>query len=442
MAISQRSEFFAALGRGDGEAVLGTPECEWLDFKGEPYRLAEDDEKLELAKDVTALANSGGGVIVIGYKTRREPTTSRDIATRLSRVRRDLVDFDQYRKVVESWTHPPIRRLDLQWWLEDQDSGVLAIEVAAAPEADLPVLVTRAREEGLRRQVLLGLFQRLGDRVSRLTAGEIHAQIQLGRAVQRGGALPPFAPSSPTGPSEEERTERLAADTRDVGLEGRRRYFLQAWPASGTEVKELHRQDPSGLRHILPDPPAVRAAWGFDLKTRAQPSLLHDGGLRVLDNQRKSVSLQRNGLLTCVVTAGWEFLAWADENRRRKHSINPIALVESTLEFVRLFRDQVLTRSDPQPTQWCVAGGMKDLHEDNQPSSLAPGPVRDFFLGEYQDAPYDHMAFGPMPLSQESPGAVAFMILREVYTLFGIDESDIPYAENREVSEELIRQIR
>lgn len=441
MTISERSDLFAALGRGDADAVLGTPESEWLDFKGEPYRLAEDDEKLELAKDVTALANSGGGVIVIGYETQREESTSRDKAKRVSRVRRDLIDFDQYRKVVEGWTYPPIRRLDLRWWLEDEDSGVLTIEVAAAPEGDLPVLVTRAREEGLRRQVLLGLFQRLGDRVSRLTAGEIHAQIQLGRAVQRGGLLPPFAPSGPTGPSDEERAERLAADTRDVGLEGHRRYFLQAWPLSQTEVQQLHLRDPAGLRHILPDPRGVRDQRGFRLRTRAQPTLLADGGLRVLDEQRMSLSLERNGLLTWVVTAGSEFLAWADE-RRQRHSMNPLALVESTLEFARLFILEVLPRCEPRLAEWSVAGGMADLRENGQPSALPPGRLKESFREDYVEASYNHIAFGPMSVSHESPGAVAFMMLREVYTRFGIDEFDIPYVENDEVSEQLIRETR
>jgi hypothetical protein len=174
-----------------------------------------------------------------------------------------------------------------------------------------------------------------------------------------------------------------------------------------------------------------------------QPSLLPGGGLRVLDEQQQSLSLERHGLLTLVVTAGSEFLAWADGGRGKKHSINPLALMECTLEFVRLFKLEVLPRCAPPVNAWRLAGGMRDLKQDNEPSTLAPGPVkRHPFRDEFQAAAGNHFDVGPMEFRGETPGSVAFTVVREVYVQFGIDESHIPYVENGEVSEQLIRQTR
>jgi hypothetical protein len=38
-------------------AFVGVPESHWFEAKSEPYRLAEDAQRLELAKDVSAMAN-------------------------------------------------------------------------------------------------------------------------------------------------------------------------------------------------------------------------------------------------------------------------------------------------------------------------------------------------------------------------------------------------
>ena len=73
MTVSDRAELYGSLGRGRQgfEEIRETPESDWLDFKESHYWLDDKKHKLELAKDVSAFANSRGGVIVIGIKTRR-----------------------------------------------------------------------------------------------------------------------------------------------------------------------------------------------------------------------------------------------------------------------------------------------------------------------------------------------------------------------------------
>lgn len=51
---------------------VGLPESAWLDVKSGPYRLDNPGSAAELAKDVAAFANGGGGLLLVGFSTRRE----------------------------------------------------------------------------------------------------------------------------------------------------------------------------------------------------------------------------------------------------------------------------------------------------------------------------------------------------------------------------------
>ena len=52
--------------------LLGIAESHRLEFKSQPYDLQQTKQQHELAKDVSALANSEGGCIVVGIKTKKD----------------------------------------------------------------------------------------------------------------------------------------------------------------------------------------------------------------------------------------------------------------------------------------------------------------------------------------------------------------------------------
>lgn len=442
MSVTEKTGLIAALEAGDSELVIGTHEREWLEFKQAPYHLKEDAQKLEFLKDVTSIANAGGGYLVIGFATKPETHTGRDIATELSRVRQDLVDAVQYRDVLESNTYPPLRNTSMRWWLVERGTGVLTIEIPAADENSAPIIVNKVKEDGIRKGLLMGIFVRSGERVNTLSPAEIHSQIQVGRALQRGGFQPSERREGPaSGPSEEDRGERLDADTRDAGLAGHRRLFMQAWPMTKAIVSDLHL--PGGLHTIIAGPPSLRDG-GFNLRTGLQPALLPGGGLRVISDEKLSLSIQRNGLITWVVTAGPDFLAWASgRHGRPTYGINTMALVESVLEFVRFFAIQVVPRCEPQPGRWVVVAGMADLREEGDPTVLAPGSSRGWIPQHgTKPSPVDSFRTEETEGQDRSAEEVAFDILREIYAQFGIDESHIPYSEQGRVSEELIKTAK
>jgi hypothetical protein len=69
------------------DALVGVSESAWLDAKESPYALDGLKQKLELAKDVNALANSIGGIIVLGFDTARDALTAGERTARLSHFR-------------------------------------------------------------------------------------------------------------------------------------------------------------------------------------------------------------------------------------------------------------------------------------------------------------------------------------------------------------------
>jgi hypothetical protein len=77
------------------DGFIGARESQTVEFKREPYRLAHENQKFELAKDVAALANGQGGVLLIGLATRRESETPLDIVASVQTIPRGLIDEDR-----------------------------------------------------------------------------------------------------------------------------------------------------------------------------------------------------------------------------------------------------------------------------------------------------------------------------------------------------------
>jgi len=97
------AEVVAILQSGDFTRLFGGLEDDHLECKSAPYNLDQEREKMELAKDVSALANAEGGIILVGVQTEREPAHQGDIIRRVGCFAQDFVDFGQYRNVISGW---------------------------------------------------------------------------------------------------------------------------------------------------------------------------------------------------------------------------------------------------------------------------------------------------------------------------------------------------
>lgn len=84
MTLASRSEIVSALAQHRAQELAGTAENSWLDFKTTPYAINTDKGKFELAKDVAALANAQGGLLVCGARTAARTTEAKDVVEELT----------------------------------------------------------------------------------------------------------------------------------------------------------------------------------------------------------------------------------------------------------------------------------------------------------------------------------------------------------------------
>lgn len=148
MTVASVDEAREALANGRLEQFTGTRECRWLDAKKQPYKLGSPASDIELLKDVSALANAAGGILLIGFDTFQRH--GREVVGELRPVPVGSVDAERYRKLLRERVYPLIRNLQVDWVAVDDASGVLAIDVPEQSESSKPFVVPgRNDTEGL-----------------------------------------------------------------------------------------------------------------------------------------------------------------------------------------------------------------------------------------------------------------------------------------------------
>jgi hypothetical protein len=169
---------FEVLRAGVPEVLVGLPEGTWLDAKRAPYRLAEEDQKVELGKDASAFANSEGGLLAIGFTASRQKDEKETVSA-VSPCRLDLIQPILYRRVIERVVYPLVSGLDFALIETEPGQGVLAIYIPPQSRGLMPFLVAgrpskrRSRIEGN----YIGLFRRRGDHTIAISTPELHAAL-------------------------------------------------------------------------------------------------------------------------------------------------------------------------------------------------------------------------------------------------------------------------
>jgi len=183
-----REDALEILERGGFDAFVGMPETIEVEFKSEPYQIPDrDSEKFELAKDVSALANASGGVIVIGVRTERDNATAVDVADEPRPLPRGLVNEEQYEAILSDMVYPRLNAVSVRFHPStgDDERGLVCIDVPPQNEVDKYFLIQRPTEEDVDKTPgwLVGLAVRSVGRVEVRRIGEIHMLINRGLVV-------------------------------------------------------------------------------------------------------------------------------------------------------------------------------------------------------------------------------------------------------------------
>ena len=176
-------EVMGILISGDFQSILGIREDVRVEFKRE-LDLRQESGRHKLAKAVSALANSGGGLLVVGVGTERDPTTRSDYASQITYL--ESVDESVYYKVLAELLYP-LTKVKTETFGTAQHY-LISISVDAA-ELEATVLVTKTIGESLNGGTIFGYYKRTEIESTHVKHAEVHALIQAGQRLQQIGDL-------------------------------------------------------------------------------------------------------------------------------------------------------------------------------------------------------------------------------------------------------------
>ena len=450
------------LQRGELDSLVGRFEDRRIEFKGQPYILKSDEAKLELAKDVSALANSAGGVIVIGIRTKRDEVHSTDVACELRPFEANLVDVQQYRDVLDDWIYPPIKGVRIGWHESASDAGrgVVAIVVPAADGPESPALVTKSVVDQGRRTAghLFGYFERQEDRVVELGVERLHGLLQDGRRVDeqiRDGfeslhALWESMQSVAQAPRMLEDRLTAVQDGVDlainaVGLAAAPSFSLWAMPDPAPSIGGLFESRLSQVVQLLDSPKELRPS-GFDLDFGGNSRMVEGRLRRAMTSEYGLLEVWRDGSVIMVKRGDRSGLGWPGKHSGTQLLVNQLVLVETTLLFT-MFLEQLYELSKSSVEEVHLGIRLRDMEREGQHCLLEAGPLTDFRPFDCKEAPdgaVDRKAI--WPVGQDSAAQAAFRLVSELYAWFGYEADRVPYTEDeggrRFISTEKIKAVR
>ncbi|MGW0731526.1 AlbA family DNA-binding domain-containing protein [Streptomyces sp. NPDC002851] len=169
---------------GKPEALLGQPESDWLEAKRKNYGISSRSQKYEFACDVTSLANStDGGILVVGIGTERD-RVGRDVLSEVTPCRPGTILVQTYAQVLHEKVVPSIEGLKIE--VISVDGGdLLVVHVPPQPEEFKPFLVKGAIISERVTGSHFSIPQRRGSDKLSMSAEAVHSMLVAARAVLR-----------------------------------------------------------------------------------------------------------------------------------------------------------------------------------------------------------------------------------------------------------------
>lgn len=437
--------------------LVGIVETEGVEFKGEPYRVDNNLQKQELAKDVSGLANSKGGVIVIGVKTEKHPSLPHEQAIEVSPFPIPPSAGDdmeqQYRNILKDWIFPAIKTEIRLHLVEESQSGtspkfVLAIFIPDQRE-NQPFLISRYIDENEKKnEIVFGYVERHGPGVIPRTVSELHRLLNRGifaDEVINGrfevilDQLSKITVPEGEPPKTNQTMNQHVKDTLTaLDRTNKPTILLAAFPHGETTIPTLFQSQESEIVQLLLNPPALRNL-GFDLRVGSFPTIREGQVRRSVAPGWKILDLWKDGAIIFGAAGDDNFLCWGNSDGATR-IINPLALIESTYLFIMLSREVFQKFSAPPPTKATFMLSLQNPSEGDlqqgfteKPYELLPG-----YWGNFHRAPESSIKFrlecsleeDNFYSDEESSGKIAFELLGKFYTWFGIEENSIPYSED------------
>jgi hypothetical protein len=425
----------------DFDGLIGLAECAWLDAKESPYQLDTPKQKLELAKDVTALANAIGGIIVIGFDTERHPTTAAEQISKVCPFPLHLVNADRYGKILSSLVHPP---LDVKVLLFANPAGdgrgvaVLAVEGAR----DQPYLVGSMLDETDQSiGAYFGYFERRQDVIPPTNIARIQQQLAAGQkwtsieqrlaaieAVMSGwGKAAP--PTKNVGITDQERQKRLKAARIASGRDEAPIAFYTATPVGECDFPTLFASRSERIVRLIENPPQLRPQ-GFEIWADKSSTIIQGKLRRNVIPGTRLIEMWRDGLFIFIAQGDEDFLGWRTHGFDKPIHISNFVLAESILTFCWLMKF-IYEEANPKPSAIRLSVGFDNLTRSSGPATLTDVPEGKMRIGaKAQAAPAAGVeVFQLADLASYDEEHIAFLLMADIYNWFGFDAMNVPYVD-------------
>lgn len=433
---------------GDWDKLVGEIEGDNFDGKNQPYDLSGDYGKVELAKDVSAFSNAGGGIILIGANTKEDPSSREETITSFSPFLESLFNREQYLAVIREWICPEPKKLQVSWQrvANESDRGLGVIIVPEQPSSLKPFLVSKTiLDSGRRREIIFGYVERKLDISDPLGVIELQRLLRSGlqfetELISRLNAIDAAISQATLGASEllkrgqhiapELVRKRMEATIAISSLAPSMHLLVAASPDPTIDIPDFFNPEKCNVAALLEHPPVLRPA-GFDLHTGDTPKVVHGESWRVV-GYAVVVSTFRDGMLT--VLAGERNLTWG---MKRDGRINPKALCESLYSTCSLYaRILSLLGGIPKIVALKLAMGSLLRSPGGAPAELVAAELNELVWAELRDEvrmaeahSFEKSIELPVSDFDPEPGVAAFKLAEEIFSFFGFPTNVIPYTE-------------
>ena len=210
-------------------------------------------------------------------------------------------------------------------------------------------------------------------------------------------------------------------------------YILAATPNRLSRRRGLINLESPRITKLVANPPQLRN-FGFDLDAGGHPEG-RDGWLQASQGEHyKTLRVWDDGTLVFAATAGEEFLCWRRHRAEPGLVMNESALVESAYLFCELAR-RLHARLELAHHEIEYRLVLRELMPEGIPISMVAAPGAPATLMDDPDSEVVHAAptagvrFDAGHPLGANPGAVAFSLVVQVYSWFGLDKARIPFSE-------------
>lgn len=442
MAIETSDEVLQVLRAGQFKALVGLRESAWLEAKQMPYVFDTQKQKLELAKDVSAMANARGGIIIIGFKTERRADVAGEYISQVIPFPASLIDSDRYIKLLEQLVYPSLHGVDVLTFESPDEPGkaISAIVVIGAATNERPYLVgNMVDEEEQSIGAYFGFFERRQDVIPTWRIARIQQQLSAGLSLDArlsgieaaiAALKTPQLPEDKTRITEEESDRRLAEARAALGKDPEPLVYFTATAEGECDFPELFSSRRARIVRLLENPPQLRPD-GFEISVDRTAQILAGRLRRNMIPGYKLLELWKDGFFVYIAPGDEDFLGWSVGNTAGKAiRISSFVLAEATLAFCWLTQI-VFEEANPKPQAVKVCIGFDNLTRPTGPATLskaAEGPGR--LPGTTRPAPNtQHKVCQVTTLADYDAERLAYLLIARIYNWFGYDSERLPYVE-------------